>query len=53
MIVTAGGLNGANDRWHAAPQRYLVPAPLLATEWKLNVIHGVRRAQQSQPLAMT
>ncbi len=50
MIVTAGGLNGAGDRWQAAPQRYLVPAPLLATEWKLNVLHGVRRAHQSQPL---
>ena len=27
MIVTAGGLNGTGDRWQAAPQRYLVPAP--------------------------
>ena len=50
MIVTAGGLNGTGNRWHAAPQRYLVPGPLLGTEWKLNVLHGVRRAHQSQPL---
>ncbi len=62
MIVTAGGLNGAGERLtslmgmlftrldgRSPCQRYLV-APLLATEWKLNVLHGVRRAHQSQPL---
>jgi hypothetical protein len=34
----------------AAPKRYLVPAPLLGTEWKLNVIKGIRAAHSSSPL---
>jgi hypothetical protein len=44
VILTAGGLSRNGARWVSAPRRYLVPAPLLATEWKLNVITGVREA---------
>jgi hypothetical protein len=50
VILTAGGLSRNGARWVSAPRRYLVPAPLLATEWKLNVITGVREAHESQPL---
>jgi hypothetical protein len=44
VIITAGGLSLDHQRWVSAPKRYLVPAPLLGTEWKLNVIAGVRKA---------
>ena len=47
VIVTGGGLSLDSRGWVAAPKRYLVPAPLLGTEWKLNVIKGVRAAHQS------
>jgi hypothetical protein len=50
VIITAGGLSGEGNRWRGAPQRYLVPAPLLGTEWKLNVIQGVRDAHRSKSL---
>ncbi len=50
VIVTGGGLRLDSRGWVAAPKRYLVPAPLLGTEWKLNVINGVRAAHQLSPL---
>jgi len=50
VIVTCGGLSLDGKRWVSAPSRYLVPAPLLATEWKLNVIEGVRRAYETGEL---
>lgn len=50
VIVTAGGLRADGRGWVPAPKRYLVPAPLLGTEWKLNVIDGVRRAHEAEPL---
>jgi len=37
-------------RWIRAPKRYLVPAPLLGTEWKLNVIASVRKAHEKYTL---
>lgn len=50
VIITAGGLRGDDRRWVMAPKRYLVPAPLLGTEWKLNVIAGIRQAHGKSPL---
>lgn len=50
VVVTAGGLSADGRRWVSGPKRYLMPAPLLATEWKLNVIAGVRAAHEAQPL---
>ena len=50
VILTAGGLSADESRWIPAPKRYLVPAPLLGTEWKLNVLAGVRKAHDSKPL---
>jgi len=50
VIITAGGLSRNGKRWVSAPKRYLVPAPLLGTEWKLNVIAGVRKAHERSPL---
>ena len=50
VIVTCGGLSLDGRRWIAGPKRYLVPAPLLGTEWKLNVIRGIREAHRSSPL---
>lgn len=50
VIVTAGGLTCDGGRWVHAPKRYLVPAPLLGTEWKLRVLQGVARAHRRQPL---
>ena len=50
VILTAGGLSPDGKRWVAGPKRYLVPAPLLATEWKLNLIRGIRAAHQANPL---
>jgi hypothetical protein len=50
VIITGGGLRLDGKRWVRAPRRYLVPAPLLGTKWKLNVIRGIREAHQSKPL---
>ncbi len=50
VIVTAGGLSHDGKRWVPAPKRYLVPAPLLGTEWKLKVIRGIREAHKAKPL---
>jgi hypothetical protein len=50
VIITAGGLSLDHQRWVSAPKRYLVPAPLLGTEWKLNVIAGVRKAHTDHNL---
>jgi hypothetical protein len=50
VIITGGGLSLDGQGWVAAPKRYLVPAPLLGTEWKLNVITGIRAAHASSPL---
>jgi hypothetical protein len=50
VIVTAGGLSCDGRRWVKAPKRYLVPAPLLGTEWKLRVIRGVADAHRAQEL---
>ena len=50
VILTGGGLRLDGKRWVRAPRRYLVPAPLLGTESKLNVIRGIREAHQSKPL---
>jgi len=50
MIITAGGLSLDEKRWISAPKRYLVPAPLLGTEWKLNVIAAVRKAHEDKAL---
>jgi hypothetical protein len=50
VIVTAGGLSCDGGRWVDAPKRYLVPAPLLGTEWKLRVLQGVARAHRGQKL---
>jgi hypothetical protein len=50
VVVTMGGLSLDRRRWVPGPKRYLVPAPLLATEWKLNVIAGVRATHEANPL---
>ena len=50
MIVTAGGLSPDGARWIAGAKRYLVPAPLLGTEWKLRVIEGIRRMHEQERL---
>jgi hypothetical protein len=50
VIVTNGGLNLDRTRWICGPKRYLVPAPLLGTEWKLRVIKGIRKAHSKQSL---
>jgi hypothetical protein len=50
MVVTAGGLSLDGKRWVPGPKRYLVPAPLLGTEWKLRVIEGIRRLHQQERL---
>jgi len=50
VILTAGGLSPDGKRWVPGPKRYLVPAPLLAMEWKLNVIRGIREAHKAKPL---
>jgi hypothetical protein len=50
FIITAGGLSLDGQRWISAPKRYLVPAPLLGTEWKLNVIRGIRQVHKAQSL---
>jgi len=50
VILTTGGLSLDGKRWVFAPKRYLVPAPLLGTEWKLNVIRGIREAHRANPL---
>jgi len=50
VILSAGGLSADTNRWIAAPKRSLVPAPLRGTEWKLNVIQGVRDAHRTRPL---
>jgi hypothetical protein len=50
MVVTAGGLSLDGTRWVGGAKRYLVPAPLLATEWKLRVIEGIRRMHEQQRL---
>lgn len=44
VVITAGGIRRDRKRWVYAPKKYLVPAPLLAMEWKLNVIEGIRAA---------
>lgn len=44
MVITAGGLSLDGRKWVHGPKRYLVPAPLLGTEWKLRVIQGIRDA---------
>ncbi len=46
------GRGGPSRRETLGPrlERYLVPAPLLGTEWKLNVIKGIREAHQASPL---
>jgi hypothetical protein len=44
VIITGGGLSLDSQGWVAAPKRYLLSAPLLGTEWKLNVIKGIRTA---------
>lgn len=50
VIVTAGGLSCDGRQWVNAPKRYLVPAPLLGTEWKLRVMRGVARAHRAEKL---
>lgn len=50
VIITAGGLSLNHQRWINAPKKYLVPAPLLATEWKLNFIAAIRDAHAKSPL---
>lgn len=50
VILTAGGLSLDGQRWIPGPKRALVPAPLLGTEWKLNVIQGIREAHRANPL---
>ena len=50
VIVTGGGLSLDGTKWVAGPKRYLVPAPLLGTEWKLRVIRGVSKAHSKNPL---
>lgn len=50
VIVTCGGLSPDQSRWVPAPKRYLVPVPLLATEWKLRVIEGIRRVYEKEGL---
>lgn len=50
VVITNGGLRADGERWVYAPKRYLVPVPLLAMEWKLNVIEGIRQAHEKNPL---
>jgi hypothetical protein len=50
VVITTGGLHLTTDRWINSPNRYLVPAPLLGMEWKLNVIKGIRQAHRKNPL---
>jgi hypothetical protein len=50
IIITGGGLSFSGNRWVPPPKRYLVPAPLLGTEWKLNVIASIRKAHEKSPL---
>lgn len=50
VVITAGGVRLDGERWINAPQKYLVPAPMLALEWKLNVINGIREAHRAHPL---
>ena len=50
VVITAGGLSVDGRRWIVGPKRYLVPAPLLATEWKLRVLRGIREAHRSERL---
>jgi len=49
VVITAGGVRHDGKRWVHAPKRYLVPAPLLALEWKLNVIEAIAAAHQKEP----
>jgi hypothetical protein len=50
IIVTGGGLSIDGKRWIKAPSRYLVPGPLLGTEWKLNVINAINKAHRTKKL---
>jgi Putative transposase/Transposase zinc-binding domain len=50
VVITGGGVRLDGKRWVHSPQRYMVPAPLLAMEWKLNVIEGIRAAHRKSPL---
>jgi hypothetical protein len=50
VIITAGGMSLNGKRWIKAPRRYLVPAPLLGTEWKLNVLEGIRQVYKEHGL---
>jgi hypothetical protein len=49
VIVTCGGLDTEFERWVAGPRRYIVPAPLLGTEWKLRVLEGIRDSNAKAP----
>lgn len=50
VIVTSGGLSLAQKSWVSGPSRYLVPAPLLGTEWKLRVIKGIKEVYEKNGL---
>lgn len=50
VVITAGGLSLDGKRWIPSPKRYLVPAPLLGTEWKLRVLRGIRNEERRKPL---
>jgi hypothetical protein len=47
-VAPAGGLSLDCQRWVSAPKRYLVHAALLGTEWKLNIIRGIRQVHEAQ-----
>jgi hypothetical protein len=50
VVVTCGGLSLDGKKWISSPSRYLVPAPLLGMEWKLNVIQEIARLHQKEGL---
>lgn len=50
MMVTAGGLSLDGEEWIDAPDRSLVSAVELATEWKLRVIELIAREHKKERL---
>jgi hypothetical protein len=50
VVITGGGIRHDGKKWVQGPSRYLVPAPLLGLEWKLNVIEGIRAAHLKSAL---
>jgi len=50
MLITAGGLSLNRRHWIDAPDKSLVSAVELATEWKLRVIAYIADAHKEQPL---